>query len=66
MEVILYSTGCPKCAVLMKKLDSKSVEYSIESSVDEMIKLGIRQAPMLRVDGNLMDFKKANEWVNQL
>ena len=25
----LYSTGCPKCTVLKKKLDSKNIKYNI-------------------------------------
>ena len=45
-------------------MESKGIEYVEENSVDEMIRLGIRQAPMLRVDGNLKDFKAAVEWVN--
>ena len=62
--VILYSTGCPKCRVLKQKLDSKSIQYQEENSVDVMFSLGIREAPMLSVNGELMSFPKANEWVN--
>lgn len=64
-EVILYSTGCPKCEVLKKKLNSKGVQYTENNSVDEMLALGIMQAPMLGNNGVLMDFKTAVEWVNK-
>ena len=62
--VILYSTGCPKCRVLKQKLDSKSIQYKEENSVDVMLSLGIMQVPVLSVDGKLLLFAQANEWVN--
>ena len=62
--VILYSTNCPKCQVLKKKLGSKSVQYTVETSVDAMLSLGITQVPVLSVDGRLLSFAQANEWVN--
>lgn len=65
MDIVLYSTGCPKCKVLKQKLDSKSIHYTENNSVDEMLAIGITQAPMLSVNGELLAFQKANEWVNQ-
>lgn len=62
--IILYSTGCPKCRVLKQKLDSKSIQYTEESSVDVMLSLGIMQVPVLSVDDKLLSFAEANEWVN--
>ncbi len=62
--VILYSTNCPKCQVLKKKLDSKSIQYTVETSVDTMLSLGITQVPVLSVDGGLLSFTQANEWIN--
>lgn len=65
MEIILYTTGCPKCEVLKKKLDDKSIAYNAVTSVKEMMLKGIMQAPMMELDGELMDFVAANEWINQ-
>ena len=62
--IVLYSTGCPKCRVLKQKLDSKSIQYKEENSVDVMLSLGIMQVPVLSVDGKLLPFAQANEWVN--
>lgn len=62
--VTLYSTGCPKCKVLKQKLNSKSIQYSEENSVDVMLSLGITQVPVLSVEGKLLSFTQANEWVN--
>lgn len=64
-EIILYSTGCPKCEVLKKKLTEKAIPYTESNSVDEMLALGITQVPMLDNNGTLMDFKQAVEWVNK-
>lgn len=63
-NIILYSTGCPRCEVLKDKLSSKDISYIENNSVDEMTVLGITQVPMLRVNGELLDFKAAVEWVN--
>lgn len=65
-RIILYSTGCPKCDILKKKLDAKDVSYEIVTDTDEMLKLGMTAAPGLAVNGELMDFVKAVRWVNQL
>ena len=65
MDLILYSNGCPRCKVLKQKLDSKSISYAEENSVEKMLEMGIRQAPMLSVDGELLDFSKANQWINK-
>lgn len=65
MQVTLYSTGCPKCKVLTTKLDSKNIQYSIISDIDIMASKGIITVPVLDVDGNILDFKAAVEWVNQ-
>lgn len=65
MNVVLYSTNCPKCKVLKQTLDKELIQYTENNSVDEMIKLGIVQVPMLSVDGDLMDYSKAVQWVNK-
>lgn len=63
-KIILYSTGCPKCAVLTKKLEQAGITYTVRTDVDEMLSLGIKAAPVLSVDGELLDFSKANAWLS--
>lgn len=63
--VVLFSTGCPKCDILKQKLNSKSIPYVEECSVDKMLSMGITQVPVLSIDGVLFPFAQANEWVNQ-
>ena len=64
-DVILYSTGCPRCYVLKRKLDEKGIAYSENNNVDEMLAMGIMEAPMLKVDDVLMDFTTAVKLINE-
>ena len=61
--IVLYSTNCPRCSVLEKKLTQLGVKYRLNTNVEEMIALGMTQAPMLSVEGELLDYKAANEWL---
>ena len=60
--VTLYSTGCPNCQILKKKLDQLGVTYQIETSIDEMTALGISKVPVLSVDEQLLNFNEALKW----
>ena len=64
MTVVLYSTGCPKCKVLEKKMEQKSIPFRIEDDVDLMIDKGFTSLPVLEVDGKEMDFISAVKWVD--
>lgn len=65
MKVILYSTGCPRCRILEQKLEKKNVEYMLVQDSELMIAKGFMSAPMLEVDGEIMDFTQANKWINE-
>lgn len=66
MGIILYSTGCPKCAVLKEKLDSKKINYEEISDVGIMQEKGIMSVPVLMVDDKRYDFASANDYINNL
>lgn len=63
MTVKLYTTHCPRCRVIEKKLAQKKIEYEEVTSMDEMLKLGFTSAPMLKVDEKVYDFRDANRWL---
>ena len=65
MKVTLYTTDCPKCMVLEKKLTAKNIEYSTVEDVNLMISKGFDTMPMLEIDDKVMDFKAANTWINE-
>lgn len=65
--VVVYSTPtCPKCKVIKSKLKSKNIEYVENQDVDIMLSKGITSVPYVEVDGVLMDFNSANNWINQI
>ena len=66
MKVTLYSTNCPRCIVLEKKLNQKNIEFDLVSDEDTMINKGFMTAPMLEVDDEVYDFKGAVDWLNGL
>ena len=64
MSVILYSTHCPKCMVLEKKLQQANIDFELVEDTAVMQEKGFMSAPMLEVNGNTMDFGDAVKWVN--
>ena len=63
--VTLYTTHCPKCKVLEKKMKDKNIQYVEVTDEQKILQLGFHQAPILEVDGRIYDFKEANKWVNE-
>lgn len=63
--VTLYSTHCPKCNVLQAKLDGAGIEYDMVTDENVMIEKGFMTSPMLEVDGEVMNFEKAIDWVRE-
>lgn len=69
-KIILYTTNCPKCKVLEKKLENKNVEFEIVDNIDKVLEIadrfGIMSAPILEVNDNVMEFNKAVEFVDNM
>lgn len=65
MKVMLYSTKCPKCLILEKKLKDKNITYEEINDVETMTNLGFTLVPILEVDGQYMNFNEANKWINE-
>lgn len=63
--IVLYSTGCPKCKVLVAKLDSKNIAYNLVSNIEDIKDRGFSTVPVLEVDGIAMQFMEAVQWVNE-
>lgn len=61
----LFSTGCPKCQILEKKLAQKGIEYVEVNDTQQMLDMGLKSVPWLEVDGQMMDFNQANKWINE-
>lgn len=66
MKIILFSTKCPKCNVLEKKLKQKNISYEEINDIEIMKEKGYMSVPVLEIDGTSMDFKTAFNYVESL
>lgn len=64
-NIVLYSTHCPKCSIVERKLNEKNIVYDEVNDIDNMIALGLTEVPWLKVDGRMMNFGEAIKWINQ-
>ncbi len=64
MKIVLYSTGCPKCKVLEKKLDDAGVEYEVVSDTEVMLSKSFINVPVLSINDSNLKFKEAVDWIN--
>ena len=63
-DIVIYSTGCPKCKVLKTKLEQAGFTYTEETDTQTMMDLGMKTAPGMAVDGGkIMNFNEAVRWV---
>lgn len=62
---VLYTTHCPKCRILQKKLNDKSIDFQVCEDVQKMKQLNINSVPTLSYNGNMMSFYDAIKFVNQ-
>ncbi len=63
-NIILYSNGCPKCNVIKSKLQSKKIAFTETDDFSKLNDMGIQSLPALEVDGKILTFVEANNWVN--
>lgn len=61
--IVLYTTHCTQCTVLKEKLDAAGISYVEVDDVEKMQSLGIDAVPVLQVDGVMMSFATAVEWI---
>lgn len=61
----LYSTKCPKCNILEKKLKEKNINYTEVNDIDAMLEMGLKEVPWLKVENKMLNFQEAVQWVNE-
>ncbi len=66
----LYSTNCPRCNVLEKKLNQSNIKFKKinDFNPDELLEKGFTTAPILYDEdkNTYMQFKEAIEYINSL
>lgn len=65
-NIILYSTHCPKCNILEKKLKDKNIHYEEINDVDDMLNKGITEVPILYINGENYSFGEAVKYINSI
>lgn len=63
----MYTTGCPQCIILEKKLEQKNVKVERIEDMNLIVALGMRSVPILELeDGTRLMYRDAIDWVNAL
>lgn len=65
VKIVLYTTHCPKCKILEKKLKDKNIKYSVCEDVKVMQSLGITSVPVLMIDDKKMNYYDSIQFVNK-
>lgn len=66
-KMVLYTTGCPKCRILEKKLWDKGIDFEKCDDREVMNNLGIASVPVLKLDdGSMLGYFEAVKHVNAL
>lgn len=63
-NVILYSNHCVKCDILKEILDNKNIKYIIEDNIEKLKELNFTHMPMLKMDGRILNFKEAFNYLS--
>lgn len=64
-NAVLYTVvGCPRCAVLKKKLIEANIPFDENNSEEDMRAMGIDELPVLYCNGTLMSFGEAVVMIN--
>lgn len=66
MNIIMYTTHCPRCEVLKTKLLNKKIIFEEETSIVKMKELSIDSVPVLNINGELKSFAEAIKWINEV
>ena len=64
-KIIFYTTNCPRCQVLKKKMDALGINYELIDDIEEMMLWGVQSVPVLRIEKQLLDFSQAVKWLKE-
>lgn len=65
-DIVLYTTHCPMCLMLERKLKEKNINYIEISNTNEIKEAGIKNVPVLKVDNKTMDSYDAMQWIKNI
>lgn len=65
-KTILYSTNCPNCNMLEKKLKAAGIDFEVCTDMSIMKERHITSAPTLEMEGNRYTFYEANQMLRKM
>lgn len=65
MSITVYSTGCPKCEILKRKLNDKNMEYTEVTDITALNEKNIRHVPVMEIGGKYLDFNESIKLINK-
>lgn len=65
VKVVLYTTDCPKCRILKKRLDNQNIQYTVCSDKELMLERGFTEVPMLEVNNQVFNFTEGLNWIKE-
>lgn len=66
MITFYHTECCPKCHMLEKALNDNGIKYESVMDTDVMIAKGFSSVPMLEVDGQMLTFAKALDYIKNI
>ena len=66
MKITLYSTSNIESIELEKALRGKSLKYEKVADIETMQNKGFMSAPMLEVDGEVMNYINGRKWISEI
>lgn len=66
----VYSTGCPKCKILIKKLQQKEIPFELVDDEETVMKIAstncIQSVPFVKYKGNIYLFEEIVKMINAM
>ena len=67
--IVVYSTHCPKCNILVKKLQAANKSFTLVEDLDVVTKVaeehGIAEAPFVITEDGLFNFNETIKRLNE-
>lgn len=63
---VLYTTHCPKCNVLYKKMTDKGMNFEVCEDIEPLIEMGFMSAPVLFDGEKYYNFDEAMKFINNM
>lgn len=57
--ITLYSTGCPKCNILERRLTNDKINFTISYDINKLIEMGFQNAPILQINDQFIEYGEA-------